>query len=92
MSHFKRVRPKSLYKPFRVLQLTCRPRFSFFCMQFSKNGHMQTQCHGLGGFWPHARSRVAYAALFEFSLKSLSRLSNDFTRANSFAPAARRPR
>ena len=54
---------------------TLPPTFLFLLIQLSKNRHTQTQCRGLGGFWPHARSSVAYAALFEFSSKSLSRLS-----------------
>ena len=41
----------------------CRPRFSFFIIQFSKNRHRFTRCRGPFRFWLRGRPSVAYAAL-----------------------------
>ena len=54
---------------FRVSAETCRPRFSFFHIQFSKNGHCKRNVIGFR-FWASAKKSVACAALQMISTRA----------------------
>src|SRR5690606_25533381 len=59
----------------------CRPRFSFFSIQLSKNRHRHTVSRVVWHFCLWTPSSVAYAALFEM-----------LQERTFWSPAARRPR
>ena len=68
----KRVRQSLVWKHLipggmRVPRALCRPRFSFFNIQFSKNRQCETRCRGPDCFWLGARLSVAHAALLNFA-------------------------